>query len=57
MSAFREYSLLRPLRDVTCHQCGEEFTARDSRAKYCSNTCRQKAHYWKSRNPKTKVVA
>ena len=35
-------SLMRPQRDVTCVVCGEEFKARDSRAKFCSNKCQQR---------------
>ena len=27
---------------VTCHQCGVTFTAKRSKAMYCSNACKQK---------------
>ena len=32
---------LRPTRQVTCQECGTVFLAKDSRAKFCSNRCRQ----------------
>ena len=41
----REMSLLREEREVECEVCGKTFTARDSRATYCSNRCRQAAKY------------
>ena len=57
MNAGRELSLMRAVRDVTCHYCEETFKARDTRAKFCSQSCRQKDHYHKSRDPEGKVVA
>ena len=57
MNAGRALALLRPLRDVTCHQCGEDFQARDTRAIFCSKSCRQKDHYRRSRNPEAKVIS
>lgn len=38
-------SALRPDRQVTCQECGKVFTAKDSRAKFCSNRCRQADKY------------
>lgn len=57
MSAGRDLAMMRPVREVTCHQCGETFEARDSRAKYCGQRCRQKSHYHKSRDPEGDIVA
>jgi hypothetical protein len=57
MNVGRALSMMRPVREVTCHQCEETFTARDTRAKFCSQSCRQKAHYHKSRNPEGDIVA
>ena len=42
-----EISSARPLRPVICSQCGASFTAKDPRATYCSNRCRQAAKYQK----------
>lgn len=36
---------MRPSRAVTCAHCGAVFTAKDTRAKFCSNRCRQAAKY------------
>ena len=36
---------MRPSRSVTCAHCGAVFTAKDPRAKFCSNRCRQAAKY------------
>ena len=44
-------SLKRPLREVTCAECGDPFKARDGRAKFCSNKCRQRDKYRKSKAP------
>ena len=38
-------SAMRPSRAVTCAHCGAVFTAKDTRAKWCSNRCRQAAKY------------
>jgi len=40
---------LRPVRSYTCQMCGKPFTASDARAKFCSNACRQKAKYERSK--------
>lgn len=40
-----EVSLARKLKEMTCQMCGEVFTARDTRAKFCSNRCRQADKY------------
>ena len=36
---------MRHSRAVTCDHCGAVFTAKDPRATYCSNRCRQAAKY------------
>ena len=36
---------MRPSRSVTCAHCGAVFPAKDPRATYCSNKCRQAAKY------------
>lgn len=36
---------MRPSRAVTCAHCGAVFTAKDTRAKWCSNRCRQAEKY------------
>lgn len=38
---------LRPQRTVICGMCGRSFTARDTRATFCSNKCRQANKYAK----------
>ena len=39
---------LRPPKRVrSCIVCGRRFTPKRKDAKYCSNTCRQKAFYWR----------
>lgn len=40
-----EIASARPLREVICSQCGKAFTAKDPRAKFCSNRCRQADAY------------
>lgn len=50
--AGRALQARRPLRAVTCAECGKTFTARDKRARFCSNRCRQAAKYRKVRNAK-----
>ncbi len=47
MTASPGYALqaLRKVRQVICRHCGATFAARDSRATYCSNRCRQAAKY------------
>ena len=42
-------SLKRPLREVTCAECGDPFKARDGRAKFCSNKCKQRDKYRRSK--------
>lgn len=39
-----------------CIRCSEEFIARSSKAKYCSNACKQAYHRLKSDNPIDKAV-
>ena len=39
--AAQALSLSRPVKQLTCKQCGETFEARDARAKFCGNNCRQ----------------
>lgn len=36
---------MRPSRAVICAHCGAVFTAKDTRATYCSNRCRQAEKY------------
>jgi predicted nucleic acid-binding Zn ribbon protein len=36
---------LRPTLAKVCAHCGTGFTAKDPRAKFCSNRCRQAAKY------------
>jgi predicted nucleic acid-binding Zn ribbon protein len=36
---------MRPDRQVTCQVCGKSFTAKDGRAKFCSNACKQRDKY------------
>ena len=36
---------MRPSRSVVCAHCGTVFQAKDPRATYCSNKCRQAAKY------------
>jgi len=43
--AARALANQRPLRSVQCAECGKTFTARDPRARFCSNRCRQAAKY------------
>ena len=45
-----DVSLARQLNDVTCQMCGVVFTARDTRAKFCSNRCRQADKYQRQKN-------
>lgn len=44
MRGGRELAMMRPLRDVECKRCGSTFEARDSRATYCSDSCRVMAY-------------
>jgi len=36
---------MRPDRRVTCAHCGASFTAKDPRARFCSNRCKQADKY------------
>jgi predicted nucleic acid-binding Zn ribbon protein len=36
---------MRPTRAYRCQVCGATFTAKDRRAKYCSERCKQAAKY------------
>ena len=36
---------MRPVLTYICQICGKEFKASDTRAKYCSNACQQRAKY------------
>jgi predicted nucleic acid-binding Zn ribbon protein len=36
---------MRPTRAYRCLVCGASFTAKDRRAKYCSERCKQAAKY------------
>lgn len=46
---------LRRVRCLSCAQCGASFTAKDPRATYCSNRCRQAAKYQKIKALREKV--
>lgn len=39
----------KPIRQLTCAVCGKAFASRGSRARFCGATCRQKAHYDRTR--------
>jgi hypothetical protein len=43
---------LRKDRVVTCAHCGATFKAKDSRARFCSNHCRQADKYARSKAAK-----
>lgn len=43
---------MRPSRAVICAHCGAVFTAKDTRAKFCSNRCRQANKYLKAKGAK-----
>ena len=43
---------MRPDRQVTCQVCGTVFTAKDRRAKYCSERCKQAAKYRRAKTAK-----
>ena len=49
MSKFSELSLMRKVNDVLCVRCGSVFKARDTRAKYCSDSCRVMAYKQRKR--------
>ena len=38
---------MRPTRSFVCAWCGRAFMAKDTRAKFCSNRCRQANKYKK----------
>ena len=44
MSAGRELAMMRPIRELSCSHCSKPFTARDTRAKFCSASCRVMAY-------------
>ena len=43
---------LRKDRLVVCAHCGATFTAKDSRARFCSNRCRQADKYQRNKTNK-----
>lgn len=45
-------SALRPDRHLICAWCGKPFTAKDSRARFCSNRCRQADKYQRNKTNK-----
>lgn len=49
-------SAMRTDRQVTCAHCGAGFTAKDPRAKFCSNRCRQAAKYQKIKESRLKLA-
>ena len=44
---------MRPTRAYRCQVCGKTFTAKDRRAKYCSNRCKQRNKYQQMKATKT----
>jgi predicted nucleic acid-binding Zn ribbon protein len=42
-------SAMRPNRQIVCQVCGKSFTAKDGRAKFCSNACKQRDKYQKKK--------
>ena len=42
-------------RVVICAQCGRSFTAKDSRAKFCSNACKQADAYRRGKKYRRKA--
>jgi predicted nucleic acid-binding Zn ribbon protein len=45
---------MRPTRAYRCQVCGKFFTAKDRRAKYCSERCKQAAKYRRTKAAKIK---
>ena len=43
---------MRPTRAYRCLVCGASFTAKDRRAKYCSERCKQAAKYRRTKKIK-----
>jgi len=43
---------MRPTRAYRCLVCGTSFTAKDRRAKYCSERCKQAAKYRRAKAAK-----
>ena len=43
---------MRPNRTYRCQVCGTTFTAKDRRAKYCSEKCKQAAKYRRAKAAK-----
>lgn len=52
----RDLSLMRKPRLVRCAQCGKSFSAVDSRAKFCSNTCKMKDRNARIKAAKAKTL-
>ena len=48
---------LRKDRLVVCAHCGATFTAKDSRARFCSNRCRQADKYQRMKAAKESVTS
>lgn len=48
---------MRPDRQVTCAHCGAAFTAKDSRAKFCGNACKQADAYARGKKYRRKTPA
>lgn len=49
-------SAMRKDQQVTCAHCGAGFTAKDPRAKFCSNRCRQAAKYQRVKESRLKLA-
>lgn len=44
-------SFPRRLQAHVCAECGRAFETVTKRAEYCSSSCRQRAHYRRSKSP------
>ena len=49
-------SALRQTRRFVCAWCGQAFAAKDPRARFCSNRCRQADKYHRSKAAKKSVT-
>ncbi len=45
-------SAMRQNRQFVCQECGKPFTAKDGRAKFCCNRCRQADKYRRGKGEK-----
>ena len=40
---------MRPIKEYVCKQCGKDFKSSDTRATYCTDTCRSNARHKRNR--------